>query len=86
MEVREVRDGSEMEGGGCTPQRSLCDNFLWGLDLWVITGMSGFRTLYNAASVYSGSDPARRLASSSCFGWKKRLHSHTQLVRPQQVN
>jgi hypothetical protein len=30
--------------------------------------------------------PARRLASSSCFSWMKRLHSHTQLVRLQQVN
>ncbi|KUM56629.1 hypothetical protein ACN42_g10578 [Penicillium freii] len=29
---------------------------------------------------------ARRLGSSSCFGWMKRLYSHTQLVRLQQVN
>ncbi|KOS36203.1 hypothetical protein ACN38_g13076, partial [Penicillium nordicum] len=28
----------------------------------------------------------RRWASSSCFSWMKRLHSHTQLVRLQQVN
>ncbi|KAJ5210622.1 hypothetical protein N7491_010428 [Penicillium cf. griseofulvum] len=30
--------------------------------------------------------PTWRLASSSCFSWMKRLHSHTQLVRLQQVN
>ena len=31
-------------------------------------------------------DPARRLASSSCFSWMKRLHIHTQLVILQKVN
>ncbi|KAJ5836288.1 hypothetical protein N7447_002314 [Penicillium robsamsonii] len=30
--------------------------------------------------------PARRLDSGSCFSWMKRFHSHTQLVRLQQVN
>ncbi|KOS36432.1 hypothetical protein ACN38_g12826 [Penicillium nordicum] len=44
-------------------------------------------TLYNRhLYILSGRDPARRLASSSCFSWMKRLHSHTQLVRLQQVN
>ena len=79
-----------MEGGGCTPWQSLCDDFLcMGLGLWVITGMGWLRTLYNQHLYTLWKHyvlPAWRLASSSCFSWKKRLHSHTQLVRPQQVN
>jgi hypothetical protein len=59
---------------------------------------AGFRTLFKSAYVSSLGDlvPARagihlqpqlgRLATSSCFRWRKRLHSHTQVVRLQQVN
>jgi hypothetical protein len=57
-----------------------------------------FRTLFEPSSVSSlgdwgtaragihlGSQPGC-LATSSCFRWRKRLRSHTQLFRLQQVN
>jgi drug/metabolite transporter (DMT)-like permease len=60
-----------------------------GMGLWVYGLQEWADSTLSTISIYLytlGSDLTRRLASSSCFIWMKRLHSHTQLVRLQQVN
>ena len=73
-----------MEGGGAL------DNNRYVL-IFLCMGWMGYKNgliphSLQLAPVYSGRDPTQRLASSSCFSWMKRLHSHTQLVSLQQIN
>ena len=88
---------SEMRDGrwGVHPMTIIMLRFLM-YGIWDLLGIYGFMGYRNGliphslqpASVYT---LEAHSASSSVFGfefllWKKRLHSHTPLVRLQQVN
>jgi hypothetical protein len=51
-----------------------------GMGLWVYGLQEWADSTLFTISIYLytlRSDPTRRLDSSSCFSWMKRLHSHT---------
>ena len=82
--VRAKWEKWEMEVGGAPHNNHYgLISYVW---VWFM-GMGWFHTLYEwLLYIYSPGctvlcGPARRLASSSCFSWMKRLHGHTQLVR-----
>ncbi|KAJ5190005.1 hypothetical protein N7472_009019 [Penicillium cf. griseofulvum] len=83
-----VRVSWGLANGGCTLWQSLyVISYVYGLQEWADSTLFMINIyLYTLWETLYCVIPTRHLASSSCFRWMKRLHSHTHLVRLQQVN